>query len=54
MPIVNKIKRYLASPQGQRTRAKAQRMARDPRTQAKARRLLSRFRGGGGGAGRRY
>lgn len=53
MPVVNRIKRYLQSPQGQRTKAKAQRMARDPRTQAKARRLLARFRGGGRG-GRRY
>ncbi|WP_165950167.1 hypothetical protein [Actinomadura sp. GC306] len=51
---MNKIRRYLQSPSGQRTRMKAQRMARDPRTQAKARRLLSRFRGGGGAGRRRY
>ncbi|MFC6886714.1 MULTISPECIES: hypothetical protein [Actinomadura] len=44
--IVDRIKHYLRSPQGQRTRAKAQRLARDPRTQAKARSLLARLRGG--------
>ncbi|MFG2086984.1 MULTISPECIES: hypothetical protein [unclassified Spirillospora] len=46
--IVIRIKRFLRSPQGQKARARAQRMARDPRTQAKARRLLGKFRGGGG------
>lgn len=45
--IVDRIKRFLRSPQGQQARARAERMARDPRTQAKMRRLLGRFRGGG-------
>ncbi|HLV71521.1 hypothetical protein FHX41_5772 [Actinomadura hallensis] len=47
MAVVDRIRRYFQSPQGRRTRARVERMARDPRTQAKARRLLSRFRGGG-------
>ncbi|GAA1877935.1 hypothetical protein [Actinomadura bangladeshensis] len=46
--VVNKIMRYVRSPQGRRMRAKAERYARDPRTQAKVRGLLARFRGGGG------
>ncbi|MFC9971617.1 hypothetical protein ACFVH6_12055 [Spirillospora sp. NPDC127200] len=53
MPLIDKIKRFARSPQGQR----AGRIARDPRTQAKARGLLARFRGkgrGAGGTGRRY
>ncbi|XRQ06777.1 hypothetical protein ACN3XK_61290 [Actinomadura welshii] len=51
--IVHRIRRFLRSPQGQKARARAERMARDPRTQAKVRRLLGRGRGGAGG-GRRY
>lgn len=44
--VVNKLRRWLRSPQGQQARARAERLARDPRTQAKARRFLGRFRGG--------
>ncbi|WP_169744478.1 hypothetical protein [Spirillospora albida] len=44
--LVDRIKRFSRSPQGQKTRARAQRYARDPRTQAKVRGLLARFRGG--------
>lgn len=50
--IVDRIRRLLRSPQGRKARAKAERLARDPRTQAKARRLLAKVRGGSGG--RRY
>jgi hypothetical protein len=46
--IVDRIKRFMHSPQGRQARSRAERMARDPRTQAKVRGLLSRFRGGGG------
>lgn len=45
--IVHRVRRFLRSPQGRQARMRAERLARDPRTQAKARRLLSRFRGGG-------
>lgn len=45
--IVDRIKRFLRSPQGQKARARAERLARDPRTQARARRLLTKVRGGG-------
>jgi hypothetical protein len=44
--IVDRIKRLLSSPQSQQARARAERLARDPRTQAKVRGLLARFRGG--------
>ncbi|WP_187438062.1 hypothetical protein [Actinomadura decatromicini] len=44
--VIDRIKRFMRSPQGQKARARAERLARDPRTQAKARRLLSRYRGG--------
>ncbi|MGK5552989.1 hypothetical protein ACSNOI_15355 [Actinomadura kijaniata] len=54
MPLADRIRRFLRSPQGQRARNRAGQIARDPRTQAKARRLLTRFRGKGGGHGRRY
>ncbi|WP_165966553.1 hypothetical protein [Actinomadura sp. 7K507] len=47
--IVDRIKKFIQSPQGQKARARAEGMARNPRTQAKARRLLTKFRGGGGG-----
>ncbi|MFG1998516.1 hypothetical protein ACGFNU_05145 [Spirillospora sp. NPDC048911] len=43
--IMTKIKAWTRSPQGQKARARAERMARDPRTQAKARGLLAKFRG---------
>ncbi|GAA2429204.1 hypothetical protein GCM10010191_48130 [Actinomadura vinacea] len=45
--MVNRLKRFLNGPQGRQARARAERMARDPRTQAKVRGLLARFRGGG-------
>jgi hypothetical protein len=45
--IADRIRRFLRSPQGRQARARAERMARDPRTQAKIRGLLARFRGGG-------
>ncbi|MFI6514231.1 hypothetical protein ACIBF1_01565 [Spirillospora sp. NPDC050679] len=56
MPLIDKIRRFARSPQGQRARNRAGQIARDPRTQAKARGLLARFRGKGRGAGggRRY
>ncbi|WP_169807977.1 hypothetical protein [Actinomadura hibisca] len=56
MPLVDKIKRFARSPQGQRARARAGQIARDPRNQARARGLLARFRGKGRGTGgaRRY
>ncbi len=44
--VVDRIKRYLSGPQGRKMRARAEHYARDPRTQATARRLLARFRGG--------
>lgn len=46
MPIIDRIKRYARSPQGQKTRARAERYARDPRNQARIRRMLAKFRGG--------
>ncbi|MES9537030.1 MULTISPECIES: hypothetical protein [unclassified Actinomadura] len=48
MPLMDKIMRFARSPQGRKARARAERLARDPRTQAKIRGLLSRGRGGGG------
>ncbi|WP_165978641.1 hypothetical protein [Actinomadura darangshiensis] len=48
--LIDRIKRFARSPQGQKARARAERMARDPRNQARIRRLLTRGRGGG----RRY
>lgn len=42
--MIDKLKRWLRSPQGQQARARAERMARDPRTQAKVRGLLSKRR----------
>lgn len=47
MALVDRIKRFLRSSQGQQARARAERMARDPRTQAKVRGLLAKLRGGG-------
>lgn len=46
--LIDRIKRFMRSPQGQKARARAERLARDPRTQAKARGLLARVRGGRG------
>ncbi|NVI88534.1 hypothetical protein [Actinomadura sp. BRA 177] len=45
--VVDRIMRYAKGPQGRKMRAKAERYARDPRTQAKVRGLLARLRGGG-------
>ena len=41
--IINRIKRFAASPQGRKAEAKAGEMARDPRNQAKLRKLRDRF-----------
>lgn len=43
--IVTKIKQLLHTPQGRQVRARAERLARDPRTRARLRGLMSR-RGG--------
>ncbi|HEX2314150.1 MAG TPA: hypothetical protein VHJ17_10465 [Thermomonospora sp.] len=40
--VVNKIRRWLRSPQGRQARAHAERLARDPRTRNRVRRM---FRG---------
>ncbi|HEY8482623.1 MAG TPA: hypothetical protein VIL71_22610 [Spirillospora sp.] len=45
--IADRIRKFLHSPRGRQVRARAERLARDPRTQARARRLVTRFRGGG-------
>ncbi|WP_165975827.1 hypothetical protein [Actinomadura rubrisoli] len=44
--LIDRIKVFMRGPQGQKARARAERLARDPRTQAKARRLLAKLRGG--------
>ncbi|MGC5010432.1 hypothetical protein ACLQ2R_06665 [Streptosporangium sp. DT93] len=44
--MIDRIKNYLRTPQGQRNMEKAKTMARDPRNQQKIRGLLNRFRGG--------
>ncbi len=49
MALVDRLKRFLRTPQGQKARARAERMARDPRTQAKVRGILAKLRGGGKG-----
>jgi hypothetical protein len=41
--LINKLRRFVQSPQGRQARARAERMARDPRTQAKIRNLRGRF-----------
>lgn len=45
MPLLNRIKSFLASPQGRRLTDRGQRMARDPRNHDRARGLLARLRG---------
>ncbi|GAA3105015.1 hypothetical protein [Streptosporangium carneum] len=45
--LVDKIRRYLASPQGRRNMEKAKTMARDPRNQRRLREFVNRFRSGG-------
>ncbi|MET9445102.1 hypothetical protein [Streptomyces sp. NPDC006610] len=44
MPILQRIKEFARSPQGQRTIGQARRAAADPRKRAQAQRLLSRLR----------
>ncbi|RSN62137.1 MULTISPECIES: hypothetical protein [Actinomadura] len=51
MPLIDRITKFLRSPQGQKARAQVQRAARDPRNKAKIQRLLAKFRGGGRGTG---
>lgn len=41
--LSDRVRRFINSPQGHQARTRAQRMARDPRTQAKLRGLLRRF-----------
>lgn len=40
--LADRIRRFLSSPRGRQARMRAERMARDPRTQAKVRGLLNR------------
>lgn len=40
--MVDKIRRWLRSPQGRQARSRAEQMARDPRTRAKLRGLMRR------------
>lgn len=44
MPIINKLRTFLASPQGRRVSEQGRRMASDPRNQQRARGLLARLR----------
>ncbi len=44
--LMDRVRNYLRTPQGQRHMEKAKTMARDPRNQQKLRGLLARFRGG--------
>jgi hypothetical protein len=44
MPIMDRIKNFLASPQGRRVTDQGRRMASDPRNQERARGLLARLR----------
>jgi len=44
--LIDRIKRFASSPQGRQARARAERLARNPRTQAKVRGLLAKLRGG--------
>ena len=43
--VMEKVRRYMQSPQGRRNVDKAKKMARDPRTQRKARSWLDRIMG---------
>ena len=43
--FMDKITRFLRSPQGQRLQSKARKMANDPRKRAQAEQLLRKFRG---------
>jgi hypothetical protein len=44
MPILNRIRAFLASPQGRRLTEQGRRAAADPRNRARARKLLARLR----------
>ena len=44
MPLLDRIRTFLASPQGRRLTDQGRRYASDPRRQQQARNLLSRFR----------
>jgi hypothetical protein len=44
MPIMDRIKSFLASPQGRRVTDQGRRMASDPRNRDRARGLLARLR----------
>jgi hypothetical protein len=43
--FMDKITRFLRSPQGRRLQAKARQVANDPRKRAQAEQLLRKFRG---------
>jgi hypothetical protein len=45
VPLLDRIKRFLASPEGRRFTEQGRRMASDPRNQQRVRGLLARFRG---------
>lgn len=45
MPLISRIKNFLASPQGRRLTDQGRRTASDPRNRDRARGLLARFRG---------
>jgi hypothetical protein len=44
MPIMDRIRSFLASPRGRQITDQGRRMAADPRNQQRARGLLARFR----------
>ena len=44
--FMDKITRFLRSPQGHKLQAKARQMAQDPRKRAQAEQLLRKLRGG--------
>lgn len=44
MPLINRIRSFLASPQGRRLTDQGRRYASDPRRQQQVRGLLARFR----------
>ncbi|WP_219413232.1 hypothetical protein [Pseudonocardia nigra] len=44
MPLLNRIRNFLASPQGRRVTEQGRRMASDPRSRQRARGFLARLR----------
>jgi hypothetical protein len=42
--IVNKIRRWLSTPQGRQARSRAEQLARDPRTKARIRSVMQKRR----------